>query len=212
MAADKKENSNSLESHLPGGVDNALHIVSHLFEDETMASNSNADLRELHESLSSLLENKDISKILQSPTDHFKTLLEKIHLTIFPQLSDEEFARDQLKLLEKLEVKLNMLVNSGDFEDFKQLVESSLDIIFRISVQGKIIYISPSVEDSLGYSVHEVIGKEITKFIREEDAERFRYAMSEFFSNKILIGFRSTIIHKNGQNIPVEIEARFELN
>jgi PAS domain S-box-containing protein len=208
MAKGKKEVNHSANSRVPDSVDNALHIVSHPFEDEALLNKSDADLKELHEKLLNLLDEKNLPAILQDTASDSKALLDKIHSTLFVHLSKEEFARDGAKYLKLLESKLDMLINSGDAEDYKQLVESSLDIIFRVSVQGKILYISPSVEDTFGYTAAEVIGKEITNFIREEDAERFRYAMTEFFSNKILIGFRSTIIHKAGHNVPIEIDGK----
>jgi PAS domain S-box-containing protein len=208
MAAGKKEVTQISKSRLTDSIDNALQIVSKFFEDESVLSKSDAALKELHEAIVNLLGEKDILKILQNPDNSYKSFLKKIHSTLFPELTNEEFARDGVKHLKRLEARLETFVNSGDVEDYKQLVESSLDVIFRVNVQGKLLYISPSVKDSLGYAPDEVMGCEITKFIRTEDTEQFRYAMSEFFNNKILVGFRSTIIHKDGHNVPVEIDGK----
>ncbi len=208
MAADRKEVNHSAKSGNSESIESALQIVSHLFEDEALLSKSDPDLKYLHGKILSLLQEKNISVLLQDPDGNSKALLEKIYSALFANIPKTDFERDAVKHLEKLESKLDVLLNSGDAEDYKQLVESSLDVIFRISLQGKLLYISPSVTDSFGYTPQEVIGKEMTHFIRQEDTERFKYAMTDFFSNRILIGFRSTILHKSGHDVPVEIDGK----
>lgn len=208
MAAGRKEVNHSSTSGISENLDNALQIVSHFFENESLLSKSDADIRELHEKILTLLQEKNFSALLQDTESDVYALLVKIHGTLFADLPKADFFRDASRHLGKLESKLDILLNSSRAEDYKQLVESSLDVIFRINHQGKILYISPSVEDSLGYTPGEVIGKEMTKFIPEKDAEQFRYAVTEFFNNKILIDFRSTLIHKSGHLVPVEIDGK----
>ncbi len=208
MAAGRKEVNHSIVSGNIERIDSALRIVSQFFQDEVTQSTISSDVQELHGQVLSLLHEKHLSDVLQDSKSSAYALLDKVHVQLFAEVDKAEFLHDAIKYLKKLESKLDVLLNSSGAEDYKQLVESSLDIIFRINHQGKILYISPSVQDSLGYSAEEVIGKEMTRFILPEDIEQFRYAITEFFNNKILINFRSTLIHKAGHNVPVEIDGK----
>lgn len=53
---------------------------------------------------------------------------------------------------------------------YRELVENINDIIFTLNPDGRITYISPVVEQRLGYRPDEVIGHPLTKFVSPEDA------------------------------------------
>ena len=60
---------------------------------------------------------------------------------------------------------------------FKNLIENISEVIYEIDNQGTITYISPAVENLLGYSQEDVIGKKFLQFVgtnAEYLAERFR--------------------------------------
>ena len=48
------------------------------------------------------------------------------------------------------------------------LTASSLDVIFRISKTGKMMYISPSCQELLGYNAYEIVGKSFAEFIPKD--------------------------------------------
>lgn len=52
---------------------------------------------------------------------------------------------------------------------FRQLVEYSVDTIFRMTPQCEILYVSPSVEKLLGYKPDELLGRIVFELICEED-------------------------------------------
>ncbi|HKJ06519.1 MAG TPA: PAS domain S-box protein [Flavobacteriaceae bacterium] len=54
---------------------------------------------------------------------------------------------------------------------FRTLVENANDVIYSLSPEGKFIYISPNWKDLMGYSLAEVKGKSIEKFVHPEDLE-----------------------------------------
>jgi two-component system, cell cycle sensor histidine kinase and response regulator CckA len=56
-------------------------------------------------------------------------------------------------------------------ETFRELVENSNDLIYTISPEGVVKYISPSCTTHLGYPVTQVIGKPFQQFIHPDDVE-----------------------------------------
>lgn len=57
-------------------------------------------------------------------------------------------------------------------EYFKSLIENALDIKSILNKEGNFLYISPSIEKTLGYKPNEFIGKNILKYIHPEDISR----------------------------------------
>ena len=58
-------------------------------------------------------------------------------------------------------------------EQFRSLIENSSDIIMILSDNGKIFYLSPSIERSFGYRPEELIGKNISELIHPDDLPGF---------------------------------------
>ncbi len=53
---------------------------------------------------------------------------------------------------------------------FRELVHNSSEITCVIDIDGKIIYMSPSVENAVGYKPEDVVGKSIFDFVHPDDA------------------------------------------
>ncbi len=86
--------------------------------------------------------------------------------------------------------------------------EASLDAIFRISITGKLIYMSASCKDLFGYEIDEVIGQSIAKFIVPSEIKKVFETLSTLFKDKKVVNSFFHILHKNGSIVPVEINAR----
>ncbi|CAN1209586.1 histidine kinase [Tumidithrix helvetica PCC 7403] len=54
-------------------------------------------------------------------------------------------------------------------ERFRSLIENALDIIMILEPDGTIAYISPSSEKVLGYSVTDLVGKNVAEFVHPDD-------------------------------------------
>ncbi|MEW6670933.1 MAG: PAS domain S-box protein [Thermodesulfobacteriota bacterium] len=67
-------------------------------------------------------------------------------------------------------------------EKFRELVENINDIIFEVDKNGTVTYVSPAVEQILGYHPQEFIGRSFTDIIYREDlpiiAQRFQQVLS----------------------------------
>ncbi len=70
-------------------------------------------------------------------------------------------------------------------DKFRQLVESSSDWIWEVDKNGKYTYVSPQVEDLLGYKPKEVLGKTPFDFMPEEEAARVGDIFLNFINKKI---------------------------
>jgi PAS domain S-box-containing protein len=85
-------------------------------------------------------------------------------------------------------------------EYFKALIENSLDVKAIISPDGKIEYVSPSIERVLGYTPEDLIGEHTSKFIHPAD----QMEIKNVFANIVKIpGFTTSVEfrfrHKKGR-------------
>ena len=97
--------------------------------------------------------------------------------------------------------------------EYTLISEASIDVIFRISLTGKILFITPSCKEAFGYESNEVLGESFLKFVPKTNARATLSALSRFLKAKELHNFISSITHKNGEEIPVELNARvIEIN
>jgi len=136
-----------------------------------------------------------------NPED-YKDLRELINKLIEKNILPEKYS-DFLGSLSESILKLGE-INAN----LKLLTESSLDVLFRISTTGKIIYLSPSSEELLGYNLSEVSGRSFADFLPERKLSEYFRSMSKLIREKREIVFTANMIHKNGNLIPVEITGR----
>ena len=56
-------------------------------------------------------------------------------------------------------------------EKFRAIVETGVDVIFQVNLEGRITYVSPSIEGLLGFRSDEIIGQGFSSFLRPSDVE-----------------------------------------
>ncbi|MFC1895730.1 PAS domain S-box protein, partial [Thermodesulfobacteriota bacterium] len=63
-------------------------------------------------------------------------------------------------------------------EKYRDLVENINDVVYSVDLEGRITYVNPRLEDMMGYTPSEVIGKPFTELIHPDDIsfarKRFR--------------------------------------
>ena len=69
-----------------------------------------------------------------------------------------------LQTLKGLEKSISNLEQTN--LSLKLLADSTLDVLFRISSSGKILYLSSSCEELIGYKPEEMIGNSFSKYSR----------------------------------------------
>jgi len=93
-------------------------------------------------------------------------------------------------------------------EKFRNLVETSPDMIWEIDLQGNFRYISPTITATMGYMPEAVIGKPITNLIPEEWQTNVLHTLAGgIASGGPIKPFEATARHADGREMVIEIHA-----
>jgi two-component system sensor histidine kinase/response regulator len=92
-------------------------------------------------------------------------------------------------------------------QKFRSVVETSADLIFRLSNTGVIDYVSPRVKDLYGYNPEELIGQHIRKTTPFKELQKLADASKWVLSGKYLENYEIYQKTKKGGLIPMEINA-----
>ncbi len=89
---------------------------------------------------------------------------------------------------------------------FRDLVESSSDMLWELKLEGLVMtYVSPRIEDMLGYKPEEVIGRPFTDFMDPKEAQRLLGILKQLLQEKGPIKFlEHTLLHRDGYPVIVE--------
>ncbi|ABS54684.1 multi-sensor signal transduction histidine kinase [Methanoregula boonei 6A8] len=91
---------------------------------------------------------------------------------------------------------------------FRDLVETLPDIVWEIDLQGKIRYISPTVERVMGYTPEELEGGLTSDLVAEQRRDFARRELGKYISNDSpLVPFEIPARHCDGHEMMVEIRA-----
>jgi len=104
--------------------------------------------------------------------------------------------------------------NLKDEFRFRWLAESIIDVMWVMNLQGRIIYVTPSVEKLQGYKPDDFLNLEMTDYLTKESAlivsETVRNKMMEDMTNPVTgVTIELEALHKDGSIIPVEVTAKF---
>jgi len=84
-------------------------------------------------------------------------------------------------------------------EFFHALVQNSSDFFTILSIDGTVLYASPSVDRALGYDQNELIGRNIFEMIHSYDLQRVRNAFYEVVKHRDLaLSADFRFLHKDG--------------
>ena len=92
-------------------------------------------------------------------------------------------------------------------EKFRNFVETSADLVFRLTKTGRIDYVSPRVVDLYGYHLDELIGKHLRTTTPIGEVPRAIKVLRMVFAGESLRNFEINQKHKAGHIIPMEINA-----
>ncbi len=144
--------------------------------------------------------NKDALTIDPDEVNNLRNLLDEL---ISQNLLSEKY-QDLLSQLSESFLKL-----AQESTDLKLLTASSHDVIFRVSKTGKLLFITPSCEELLGYSVDEVVGRSFANYVRKDKLAFTIKSMTLLLRGNDFTAFETELLHKNGSTISVEITGRF---
>ena len=86
-----------------------------------------------------------------------------------------------------------------EVEERRRLFETSLDMILITNRQGDFVRVSPSVEETLGYTPEELIGRSGAEFVYPEDLEATRREMRQAREGNVTRNFETRYVHKQGR-------------
>ncbi|MTV38894.1 EAL domain-containing protein [Duganella radicis] len=95
---------------------------------------------------------------------------EELLKTVENALQKRRLAIDNERIASKLENSEKM---------YRYLVDSSPDIIYTLNHEGKFTFVNDRVQQLLGFTREELIGKHYSVLVHDEDQERARYAFNE---------------------------------
>ncbi len=128
-----------------------------------------------------------------------------------PPDTEEIFLRQYNEaLVRKLETKMEQLEQDilqrqktearlrASEERFRSFVENANDIVFSLSPGGVLTYVSPNVEELLGYRVPELEGREFQSIVHPEDMPACQAALERVMAGAKISGIEYRIRHRNG--------------
>lgn len=69
-------------------------------------------------------------------------------------------------------------------ERYKLITENSNDIVTLMDTEGNYVFITPSIKETMGYEVEEIIGRNTLEFIHPEDGKDLEKGFGESIKNK----------------------------
>jgi PAS domain S-box-containing protein len=97
------------------------------------------------------------------------------------------------------ENKSAQLALSENEEKFRNIFESFQDIYFRCDFKGRIIMLSPSVKEMLGYEPEELIGNDINSYYLY--SKEARHLLKKLLRDKTYRNFEASLVSKKGDII-----------
>ncbi|MBZ0279145.1 MAG: PAS domain S-box protein [Anaerolineae bacterium] len=93
-------------------------------------------------------------------------------------------------------------------KQYRLLAENATDIIARSTLDGRILYISPSIRRQLGYKPDELLGKNILDFFHPDDFPGDHQLRESIINSKDAFTFTHRLQHKDGRYIWYETSSR----
>jgi PAS domain S-box-containing protein len=88
---------------------------------------------------------------------------------------------------------------------FRLISETSDDIIFQLDPRGIILYYSPSIEKALGYTLADLKGNPLDRYLAPSDFPEARESLQRLlFGEKIQV-FELNVLSKSGTSVPFEV-------
>jgi PAS domain S-box-containing protein len=134
-------------------------------------------------------------------------------LGILGASSKRDIAPGEVKALEGFASPLALAIRKAQTEEelreseekFRSFVETSADLVFRLTKTGHIEYVSPKVEELYGYQPEELIGKHLRTTTPVKEVPRAMKALEAVLGGKPLKNFEINQKDKTGRIVPVEI-------
>jgi len=83
-------------------------------------------------------------------------------------------------------------------------------VLFRISSDGKVLYLSSSCDDLLGYKPDEMIGDSIFNFVAPSEKPQYFFLTKKMLKENTIFQFKTKLVHKEGKEVFVDVKASIQ--
>ena len=119
----------------------------------------------------------------------------------------EDLLRKEKDLLEEMVQERTEALRESE-ERYRNLVETSQDLIFRCDSEGRYIYLNPAWKNILGYTVDEMLGRHFSVFKPPETAEKDLKTFMNTLKGSDSFGYETVYITKSGAQKNLIFNAR----
>ena len=88
---------------------------------------------------------------------------------------------------------------------FRSIAETISDIIYRLDLKGRVIYVSPSIEKVLGFSTKEALGKNFIDFIAPQDRSKAANVFKKLLQGENVDSIEMMVNRKDGKTIQADL-------
>ena len=99
---------------------------------------------------------------------------------------------------------------SGSLPDPPRILDLLVDTVFVVDPHGRLLYVSASCVDLLGYAVDELVGTYMVEHVHPDDRGRTLNAVWRIMSGEAVTRFENKWIHKLGHSVPIQWCARWD--
>jgi PAS domain S-box-containing protein len=85
--------------------------------------------------------------------------------------------------------------------------EKRFDLVYALDCDGRIIYVSPSIEKILGYHRKDTLGNYFHNFLAQDSLPKFKKSFKNIMSGTILQNAELEVINKEGSFVPILINS-----
>jgi PAS domain S-box-containing protein len=133
-------------------------------------------------------------EILQTGADDYviKGQEGRLHFALIRCLEKFQFKKEQQHLLAEL---------TNSKKRYRTLIESSADAVVVLNTEAQTTYVSPAVQNILGYTPQEVLGISLFSISHPDDAKKLPEIMKKVLASPgiPIQGHTGRMLHKNGQ-------------
>jgi PAS domain S-box-containing protein len=124
-------------------------------------------------------------------------VLESLARTLSPLTIADGLVINARDVTERKQVEQRLVERE---EHFRQLIETSHDLVQTLDSRGQIVYTGPSVQRLLGYTPEEIVGSGAPEFIHPEDQPTVQREIVRAITNPgEIIHVEYRVLHKDGR-------------
>ena len=127
---------------------------------------------------------------------------------------NKSFTEQDIKIMESVSDQISIAIHKKQTDEllalnerkYRTIFENIEDVYYEISLDGKILTLSPSYEKISQFDYHELIGKSISEIYADpEDRKKF---ISELHNKGRITDYEILLKNKDGSTVPCSITAK----